>query len=421
MQSALVKLFPGGTFSSERINTGRQIEFDLLKAIAILVMVIDHSVLEISDYYNLEETLYDVIIGGYVMQLLNASLFMISMGLSVNYSRHQGAKSLALRGVVLLSTGQLLTLLRDVFPNLIGYALSGNRFFLTHSALVWSVDIMQLAGLSFLLFGLLKRLGAKGPGIFLTACGLNVLGMLLNGTETDSYLVNQLLGYFYPTQTESYFPLFNWFIYPAFGVMFGEVYLHVQDKDRLYNRIFALCLPIAAVYFVLRYTCDFLHFGDLTRLVMLTSVILPDALGTILLDLAVFGLLYKIGKLFKNGELPKPISFLAKHLNKYYCISWVIIAFTHIILLLTMGGLLKNSFTAYFAAVLNLAVCTLIILFYERYLKKVFSKIPTSVILALFAGVWVFSIAYSAWLFPQLTEYPNYLNDYLYDQLGSIF
>lgn len=421
VQTALSKIFPVGTFSTERINTRRQNELDIIKGVAIICMVLEHTYIQLLSYSDAKETLFDVIMAGYVTQLLNASIFMISMGISVNYARHNDVSSLALRGVALLSVGQLLNLLRDVIPNVIGYNLTGNIFFLMQSMMVLNGDIMQLAGLTFLLFALLKKLRLKGKGIFLTACGLNLVGVLLNRTQTGSYLVDQLLGFFYPTETESFFPLFNWFIYPAFGYMFGELYLHIKDKDKLYNRIFSICLPLTLVYFVPRYAFDFLHFGDLTQLTMQTGVILPDALFIILIDLMVFGLVYKLSKLFKNGELPTVISFPAKHLNKYFCISWVLISIAHVFLLVSRGKLLDSVYLAFFVALLILATCTLIIIFYERYLRRLFSSIPKPVVLVLFALIWGVSIGYTAWVYPKITDYPNYLNDYFFDSLSMYF
>lgn len=414
------KLFPIGTFSSDRINTNRQIELDLLKAVAVIVMVIDHSVSEISNYFEAEMSLYDNIIFC-ISQIINASVFMIPMGMSIQYSRYNKANSLALRGFLLLTVGQLLNLLRYILPNLIGYGITGNHFFLNQMACIFSVDILQFAGLCFLLFALLKKMKLNTKEIFLISCGLNAVGMLLNGMETNSYLVNQLLGFFYPTKTESYFPLFNWFIYPAFGYWFGEMYLYVQDKDKLYNRIIHLCLPVTVLYFVMRYLFDFLHLGDLTRLSMLTGVILPDALVIIFVDLIVIGLLYKITKFFKSGICPTSISFIAKHINKYYCISWVLISLVSVILLITHGHLLKNEFLAYLIAITILVACSFLIFIYERCLRKIFSEIPLPIVFALFVGIWGLSITVAAWSYPQITEYPNYLNNYLLDQLGRFF
>lgn len=421
MQSAIKKLFPSGTFSLDRVNTRRQIELDLIKGIAILAMVLEHSYIDLLNYDDAKETLFDIIMSGYVTQLLNASIFMISMGMSVSYSHHRGVKSLAMRGFALLSVGQLLVLLRDILPNAIGLMATGNPFFVIQFALIFSVDIMQLAGLTFLLFALLKKIKLKGQGVFLVACVLSVVGTLMRGVETGNYLVDQLLGFFWATRTESFFPLFNWFIYPAFGYWFGEVYLHVQDKDKLYNRIFQICLPITVVYFVFRYAFDFLHLGDFTQETMQTGVIFPDALGIILLDLVVFGVVYKISKLFKSGNLPVAIAFPAKHINKYYCISWVLIDFTTMFLLVTRGELLDDVIPAFGLALVILAACTLIILFYERFLHKFFSSIPKPIVLVLFGLIWAISIAIAVWAYPQLTEYPNYLNYYLLDQLDKFF
>ena len=96
--------------ADEKVNTGRQPEIDMTKAVIIILMIVVHSFqgfLQNSGF--LTNAIYNT---GYIN---GAAAFMICMGIGMRYSRRQDPKDTALRGIALLTVGQLLNLLRTGF------------------------------------------------------------------------------------------------------------------------------------------------------------------------------------------------------------------------------------------------------------------------------------------------------------------
>ncbi len=79
---------------------------------------------------------------------------------------------------------------------------------------------------------------------------MTIVGMLTCGRiATESYAFDQLLGLFIFTNTESYFPLFHWMIFPAFGMVYGDALLHVNDKKKFYGRLLILTTIVFVIYY----------------------------------------------------------------------------------------------------------------------------------------------------------------------------
>ena len=101
-------------FSKEMCNLGRQSEIDCLKAFCIIPMILLHTFEEFAEDPNIVWTVLDIIEG-----FSGAAAFMICMGLGSKYSRHTSPRDYLVRGLEILTTGQLLNLLRDAIPNLL--------------------------------------------------------------------------------------------------------------------------------------------------------------------------------------------------------------------------------------------------------------------------------------------------------------
>ena len=93
----------------ERINTGRQGELDVAKALAIPYMVIVHVYEEMSvvDYGARPDSLLRGVIE-FLGGPLAAPVFMFAMGVGMVYTRHRNPRAFALRGLRLLLAGYLL-------------------------------------------------------------------------------------------------------------------------------------------------------------------------------------------------------------------------------------------------------------------------------------------------------------------------
>lgn len=125
-------------------------EIDFVRAIAIVLMIVFHLIVDLRDFFNYQISYLTGF--WYYIGKMAAILFMITAGLSVPLS------SSALRhGVVVFSWGMLLTIVTYLF-NPAMYIRFGILHFLGISLLTWplisGLRISTLAGLSLTIIGL---------------------------------------------------------------------------------------------------------------------------------------------------------------------------------------------------------------------------------------------------------------------------
>ena len=394
-------------FSENEVNTGRQLELDLAKALSIVMMIWCHVYDDLSTGFRESASFFNSSILGAIYM---AATFMICMGAGMLYTRANTPNDFARRGVRLLLTGLLLVFCRDVVPGMTCYWITGcDEELLSKQVCDLGVDILQFAGLAFLLMALLRRLRLGYGAIFGISLLMSAAAWPLEGVQTGCYAVDQLLGYFWGTDTESYFPLFNWFIFVAAGALFGKMYRRVQDK-RAFHRI---CLPLglaftAAYLAVCAFTPQsiFLQFSNER---WLAHRMLPDSLATLICNAGLLSLMYYIGRLIPSKAAPV-LTYPAKHINKYYCVSWVLIMFTCYFTDCELG----NDPATIIAWLVCFALSTGIIILYDRKLKAYSRRVfedhyafwMTLVVIAVVtAGVFGY-IACDG-------SYPNFLNGYL--------
>ena len=83
-------------------------------------------------------------------------------------------------------------------------------------------DILQFAGLSFLLIGLFKRINLNLKQILLISVILSIFGTFISHVEFSNMYVAQFLGHFIGTEgykIVSCFPVLNWFVVPVVRII----------------------------------------------------------------------------------------------------------------------------------------------------------------------------------------------------------
>lgn len=335
-------------FDAEKINTGRQPELDLAKGFAILFMVWTHVFDELSpDSKGILVTLVRNILGG----PFAAPVFMICLGIGVSYSSKNNPKDLMRRGFGLLGIGFLLNFFRYVLPDLTKYVLTNESTYLYHTFSLFSVDILQFAGLAFLFLALLKKLELKNSVLLFIGAMASLLGMALRGVSTGNYVVDQFIGFIWGTATRSYFPFLNWIIFPAFGLVFGSLLKHCTDKRNFYLRIAPFCIGLMTIYLILtiRFGFMFSSAGSYYFLGLL------DATFFILLALGFFGLNYAITQILPALSF-QPLLRWSKNINAIYCIHWSLLGVMGIFMQLQI----KSSALSFWQATLIAALLLLI-------------------------------------------------------------
>ena len=309
-----------------RVNTKHQAEFDYIKTLAIFFMVVIHVLEEISAYGA-----YETVPTGFWENLvefgagpLAAPAFMCAMGVGIIYSRRNEPSALFRRGVRLLLLAFGLNLARGFIPTATVSAIRGTidpdrLFYLT-----FNVDILHLAGLSFLLTALLKKLHVPPLAFVPVAIVMQIVGNLLPPLTEDCPVLLYILGSLFHSSPLSAFPLLICYIHVAVGIAFGDILIRQTDLERFYRILFWGSLSLLAgllftlvslgydlkslyvLYDELYYEQSFLHFVFNTLLVML--------------ELSLFHFLLNR---FRPAEAF--VRFCGKNLNGIYLVQWVII------------------------------------------------------------------------------------------------
>lgn len=316
-------------FSKEKVNTGRQIEFDIAKAICIIGMVFVHTY----EYFLSQEVMlegFQNALVNVIQMLVGAPCFMICMGIGIAYTNKNSSDDLLKRGLKIFILAYVLNALREGLMYLFG-GFAGlyppERFPVLPIDALLNNDIMTFAGSSLMLMGLLKRFKLNDKQIMFASIILSIIGTIFRNFDLNSYL-NYPVGIFLGTYDfrhdiiTSYFPLFNWFIFVAFGYCFGELFKKCNDKKKFYLIVSSTCTVIVAIYLLIAIPNNIGMINpDLVNYYHLAT---PETFISMMSALVIFGIYYAI-----SFVLPRFVtdftSTASKNINKIYCIHWVIV------------------------------------------------------------------------------------------------
>ena len=232
-------------FFEDEINTGRQVNLDLAKVIALVFMILSHP-FEYSEAGVSKGIPYFITFIG--AHQFAAPVFMMCMGIGFTYWHHrEDPAAMCRRGLRLFLAAYGLDLFRALGV-LVAGAASGRGYLNWALGEALMVDILQFAGLSAILLGVLLLLRLPYWSILLCAVAMSLGGSFIHMATTGHLVSDAILGLFAGIQgeiVESYFPLLNWFIFVVTGYGMGRWLRRCQDKDRLYC---ALTPAASAIY-----------------------------------------------------------------------------------------------------------------------------------------------------------------------------
>jgi uncharacterized membrane protein len=305
------------SFGPLAITNGRLRFLDLARGVAIVLMVLQHVQLLFAVDHGETSAL------GVAFLLLGtapaAPVFMVSMGFLVGASSRTGALSGLRRGILLFALGYALNLVRFTAPALVmPSAFIDDAFGGAWQALL-EIDILQLAGLSLIVLGAVKRL-VRGPwAVVVLAFVVAGVAPLLWGAAGDTPVLDPLWG----ARDRVSFPLFPWLAYPLLGLALARFAQRAASAGALL-RAWAGAGALAA-----------LAGGVLVALA-------PDAGGPLVLGdyfhsglsiqllLAGFVLVWLPALWWLDGRLswllvPRYLTSLSRHITVIYLIQWVLI------------------------------------------------------------------------------------------------
>lgn len=314
-------------FGKEEVNTGRQFEFDMAKAVCIFGMIVVHCFEELATGTVKQDSTGYYIFVTVLDSIFGAGTFMISMGIGIAYNREMNADTLIRRGARIFLFGYILNFLRGALPSAL-VVLAGKWPWLKVWLYLFATDIMPFAGLALLLLGLLKKQKLSDGAIFLTALAMSAVGSFVRFIPIESPVGSELLGILIGTLNAktpdgmSCFPLLNWFIVVVIGYLYGKALRRCRDRERYYTLSFLLSGLILAVYMAIAIP---------RRLGMMNEDIAyyyhfsaPNALILFLGAIFASGLYHFIARLLPE-RVKAVITDMSRNLNRTYCLQWLLI------------------------------------------------------------------------------------------------
>ena len=307
-------------------NKTRLDNLDLLKAVAIICMIICHAVIRLGEHHAGYENDFafwfgDVVLGSYIAV---AHAFMFSMGVTLHFGSHYSSKSLIKRGFYLLLVAYVLNFFRYTIYCLIDGFIQGEFMEDTLYSFLCQ-DILHFAGLALILTGIFRKLKMKEWHILIAGIVMSLIGGFLALKYDRGAVSNYLLGFFIVTDTTwSCFSLFNWYFFVAFGLWFGKILKNVSDLKTFYRRIFAVSSVIAAVYTALSFRIGYYPF---TPEKWYYATTLPEDIGYLSIDLVMLSAFFLMGLSSRSNKVVKVLCDMSSRLLRVYCAQWCLIGF----------------------------------------------------------------------------------------------
>lgn len=235
---------------TEEQGTPRLNNLELLKALAIISMILCHPVIRLGIHrtgYEKEFLFFlgDVIFGDY---LGVAHVFMFAMGVGVIYTKNNAPADLLRRGVRLYLLGYVLNFCRYGIYAVANGLISGVFEPETLEAL-FGPDILQFAGLALCFTGVLKTQKLREGHMLAIGVMLSAIGTAIPFIDTGNFAFNWLLGHLvYTTWESSCFVFFNWYVFVAAGLLFGAILRRTENRNLFYQRLLIVSGCVMAVY-----------------------------------------------------------------------------------------------------------------------------------------------------------------------------
>ena len=315
-----------GETQARRADTGRiqrQENLELLKALAIVAMVLCHPVIRLGIRHAGYQQAFpfffgDVILGVY---LGVAHAFMFAMGVGITYTHRSAPKQLMGRGLRLFLLGYALNFCRYGVYALVEGIISGAFEAETLEAL-FGPDILQFAGLALIATGVFKKMKLHaghllGIGLFLSA-----VGAALPFVDMGNYVLNLFAGQFvYTTWDTSCFPFLHWYLFVAAGMLFGAILHAVQNKERFYRRLMLVSGGIMVAYLAATTVFGALFLCRARNYYALSPL---EAAGLMSIDLFLLSAFY-FGAQRVDAEKLRVFWEMSRNVTPIYCIHWCIL------------------------------------------------------------------------------------------------
>lgn len=365
-------------------NSGRQLELDYLKALAIVFMILVHTCerfvrMEIYIEPSINFVTPDGIFSFFLeLTGIAAMAFMFCLGIGIVFSKRSTAKYLFKRSLIILAIAMFLRIFVDAVPLLIYYFTTGDASYLT-SALEWFLadDILNFAFLAFLFFAFVKLFKLNNIIVFAIAVILLIAGWFVPVCFTDCYIAQALFGWIFWQNDYTFFPFAQWIIYPVCGYLFGQFLIKLENKDKFYFKTLiatAISIPVLTIVYTL---CGIDVVSFIT--VYLGKIYDQNLLSVIWVMLIVFfvlSLMYFVSKKLNTGFIPRLATNFSKKINTIYCTQWLIIGWAYYFIAIPFNLIPISYLTAVFVALVIITAAYLIASKYLMIKEGILTKHP---------------------------------------------
>lgn len=306
----------------------RILALDLIKGMSVIGMVIIHTLLIFASIKSQSET----VIGSFIVFLgRGTSIFLICMGVTFMTSSHQSLKSALKRGGLLLIAGFFMNFMKFIIPVIFGFA--PDHFIQKYGwhgpieqqymYLVLLGDILQLAGMSLLFVGFIRKYVKNKYGILAIGLLIALVSREVSGFNIDYPVINYISDLLFSNDFPAsvYFPVFPWMSFIIIGMFFGKWYLDLNYnrkqlfKNMLYMGLLfvAIGAPLVFLYGAYNYNA-FYHMGP--------GGVIYFAGWTLIFLWAVFRITANV----KENKLIRTLKYCSKNLTSMYMIQWILIS-----------------------------------------------------------------------------------------------
>lgn len=353
-------------FFTEKINTGRQVELDIAKAMSIIFMIFLHTVMVAKGFNYSLSPAYDFIVSNVLGRPCAAPVFMFCMGVGIVYSRHSQWDKMIRRGIKLYILCLLVNIFEFFLPGVISGILLGrwDAFPMAGGLLLFCVDILAFAGLAFILMGILKKLNLLNKWVIVIAVAMSLIGTFTRGTDFGVPILNLFFADFIgSTGGFTAFPLFNWFIFPAAGYIWGQYLIRAKDKGQFF-KFWPIYIIVAFIYFYI--TSHVLGSGvfsdDVHMYYFMTTL---DAIFCIIYAHGNIGFCYWLVK-FLPDKVIKAFTILSSNINIIYIAQWCFIPLGIIFLSYLFRDLVFTDLVCAIYSTVMLILATGVALYYKK-------------------------------------------------------
>ncbi|GGX27717.1 heparan-alpha-glucosaminide N-acetyltransferase domain-containing protein [Aquimarina muelleri] len=309
-------------------QNNRILTLDLIKGGSVIGMIIIHTLL----IYGNIETQSETFLGNFIRFLgRGTSIFLICMGITFMTSRNQSLKSSIKRGAVLLLVALLMNFMKFMIPIIFEFVPENymKKFQwdapleMQYLYLVLLGDILQLAGMSLLIIGFIRKYVKNKFGILAIGLIIASISRELSGININIPGVNYVLDLLFSNDFPAYvyFPVFPWVSFIIIGMFFGKWYAEINYnpsfifKKMMLIGLFCILLGGPLVFFYKEYHYNtFFYLGP--------GGVIYFAGWTLIFLWLIHITLSKVRENFMITTLV----YCSKNLTTMYVIQWVLIS-----------------------------------------------------------------------------------------------